>query len=1451
MTTLHFSSPLRAFAHKHYATLEKRYATVKEESRNLVIIDAEVDEISWFLKELKSGYTVEFLSQAEDGIAQISEILKKYQNLQSLHLVSHGQPGAIQLGNTWLTADKLASEPYSVISWSKALATSANVFIYGCQVADGKQGKRFVALLQEFLGTSVFASKSLVGHSSLGGSWEIGANPTVQSDLAFDEAALQSYPAVLAAPSHTIAVGPQEIVQIGSDIDGAGTDDFAGFSVSLSAGGNIVAVGAFGNDTNGESSGHVRLYELVNGNWQQLGSDINGEAAIDVSGRSVSLSADGSTVAIGAHLNDGNGGNSGHVRLFQFSNGDWQQVGSDIDGEFSGDTSGISISLAADGSTVAIGATGNDGNGNSSGHVRLFQLNNGNWQQLGADINGEAANDFSGRAVSLSADGSIVAIGANGNDANGSNSGHVRLYELVNGSWQQLGNDIDGEASGDDSGISVALSADGSTVAVGATKNDGNGSNSGHVRLFQLNNGTWQQLGNDLDGEALGDEFGTSVSLSADGSTVAVGAADNDGNGGNSGHVRLFQWTAGAWQQIDSDIDGEAAGDESGKSVSLSANGRTVAIGADRNDGNGDNKGHVRIYGLESTTATVDEDTVLDLSGITVTDADGNLATTQLSVLNGILTVDLAGGASISAGENDSNTITLSGSEAEINAALDTLIYQGSTNFFGNDTLTITSTDTTGIPLSTSDTLDIEVTAVEDAPTHAIDIDSPEGSLNPTVEESTLLSLNGIIVSDAEGNLDTTQLSVINGVLNVDISGGATISAGSNGSAALALSGSEAQINAALTTLTYQGNTDFFGADTLTVTSTDSSGLSPSTTDTLTIDVTESPEIPTTVTLENGNLTITDSTGVLTRNNITITETAAAITVTDPTVAIAAGAGTTQIDLNTVEISRSAITGTITFDLLTGRHTVDASGLSQDIIVDGGNKIDTILGGDGADRLIGKNGADVLSGGNNKDIIRGGEGADTLDGGNDIDTVDYIGSASGVTVDLFAGTASGGDGEGDTLDNFERIYGSDHGDQLSGDGGNNFIWGRAGADVLNGGGGNDLLRGGEGADVLNGGSGNDVADYQTSTAAVSVNLLAGVATGGEADGDSFSSIEKVFGSAFDDSLNGDNSNNILVGNDGADSLSGLGGNDILRGGLGADTLDGGAGNDAVDYRSSASSISIDLFLNNFSGGDANGDTVLNVERIFASHFDDVIVGDANNNILYGYDGADMLSGGSGNDIIQGGAGFDVLDGGVGKDTLEYRQSAAGVVIDLSTDSASGGDAQGDTISNFERVFGSQFDDTLVGANDGNILRGNDGDDMLSGLGGVDRLRGGNGADTLLGGGGADIFELAALSESTLAGYDTIADLNANQDRIDSVSAIAPGSITQIGNINSLGPIALETALDSNSFTADSAAVFTVGSGQSQQTFIALNDDTAGFQTNNDAIIEITGFTGNLNNLQIV
>jgi hypothetical protein len=252
--------------------------------------------------------------------------------------------------------------------------------------------------------------------------------------------------------------------------------------------------------------------------------------------------------------------------------------------------------MSSNGNRIAIGASMNDGTGGAAGHVRVYSWNGTAWTQTGSDIDGEAASDNSGSSVAMSTDGIHIVIGAQRNDGSGNMAGHVRVYSWNGTAWTQTGSDIDGEAAEDQSGYSVAMSTDGTRIAIGAILNDGNGITAGHVRIYTLSNGTWTQTGSDIDGQDAGDYSGYSLDMSADGNHIVIGAISAD-------HARVFSLVNGAWLQTASDIDGEAAGDNSGFSVAMSASGTRIAVGATLNDNSYANAGHVRVHVVLNTPA--------------------------------------------------------------------------------------------------------------------------------------------------------------------------------------------------------------------------------------------------------------------------------------------------------------------------------------------------------------------------------------------------------------------------------------------------------------------------------------------------------------------------------------------------------------------------------------------------------------------------------------------------------------------------------------------------------------------------------------------------------------------------------------------------------------------------------------------------------------------------------
>eukprot|EP00534_Pseudo-nitzschia_fraudulenta_P011972 CAMPEP_0201215012 /NCGR_PEP_ID=MMETSP0851-20130426/188718_1 /ASSEMBLY_ACC=CAM_ASM_000631 /TAXON_ID=183588 /ORGANISM="Pseudo-nitzschia fraudulenta, Strain WWA7" /LENGTH=1083 /DNA_ID=CAMNT_0047504413 /DNA_START=206 /DNA_END=3454 /DNA_ORIENTATION=- len=398
----------------------------------------------------------------------------------------------------------------------------------------------------------------------------------------------------------------------GESIYGKQPGDNSGYSVSLSADGTRVAIGS---PHSGCSRGRVSLYEYIRHEWVQVGSDIDGEATGDQSGYAVSMSADGTKIAVGAPYNDGSGTDSGHVSVFAHISGTgWTQLGSDIDGEAEGDQSGYAISMCEDGTRVAIGAPFNNANNaENSGHVRIYEYTSGVWKQLGSDIDGEAPDDQSGSAVSMSAKGTRVAIGAVQNDGiSGIDRGHVKIYEYESSDkgWNLLGSAINGESSYDNFGHSVSLSADGTTVAIGAIDNNDGGSRSGHVKVYKypLADGEWEQLGSVFEGEDELERMGFSVSISGDGKRVAISSPKPTAGttGSRMGLVKIFEYSSSddIWTQVGFQIGGLEAGDESGYSVSISADGTRVACGAIFNENNGIGSGSVSVYGFGDTTPT-------------------------------------------------------------------------------------------------------------------------------------------------------------------------------------------------------------------------------------------------------------------------------------------------------------------------------------------------------------------------------------------------------------------------------------------------------------------------------------------------------------------------------------------------------------------------------------------------------------------------------------------------------------------------------------------------------------------------------------------------------------------------------------------------------------------------------------------------------------------------------
>lgn len=355
------------------------------------------------------------------------------------------------------------------------------------------------------------------------------------------------------------------INQIGSDI--VGTELNFGAKLALSADGSRLVVAA-----TGAANGTTRVYQRSGAAWSQLGGDVVGEASGDRAGTGVAINAAGTRIAVGAYLNDGGGTASGHVRVYDLVGTTWTQVGADLDGDASAWGLGWSVALSGSGNRLVAGAPGN---GSTTGRVKVFELVGGAWTQLGATLT--AGNEFSD-AVDISSDGTTIAV-SSPSAAGSSRAGTVQVFRLSASAWTQVGNTLQGEQISDVFGSGLSLSANGSRIAVSAPGDreggvSGGGDSAGKVRVFDLVGVTWTQVGGDVLGNTglNGEGLGETLILSDDGTRFAA-------SGAGQNVAKIYSLVSGAWTQVGSNItntDGTVANPQG---LALAADGRTVALG--------------------------------------------------------------------------------------------------------------------------------------------------------------------------------------------------------------------------------------------------------------------------------------------------------------------------------------------------------------------------------------------------------------------------------------------------------------------------------------------------------------------------------------------------------------------------------------------------------------------------------------------------------------------------------------------------------------------------------------------------------------------------------------------------------------------------------------------------------------------------------------------------------
>ena len=267
------------------------------------------------------------------------------------------------------------------------------------------------------------------------------------------------------------------------------------------------------------------------------------------------------------------------------------QLDDDLEGDNSGDNFGYSIATNAEGTRIIVGAPRKDISAKSdAGGVKVYEFSNGTWTQVGSEFQGADPDDNVGFAVAMTRNGRRIAYsrGKNIGSANASDKGSVFVYDWNGSSWTIVGASMNGSTNGDQFGYSMAFNEDGSRIVVGAPGNDNGGSDAGQVRTFEWNGTVWMPTGSDLDGPSASSRFGDDLDLSKNGNTLVVGAQFYN----NSGRVVAYKWTSGNWS-TNQTWNGSASTERFGSKVALDEDGDRLVIAS---EGHSSFTGKVQLY---------------------------------------------------------------------------------------------------------------------------------------------------------------------------------------------------------------------------------------------------------------------------------------------------------------------------------------------------------------------------------------------------------------------------------------------------------------------------------------------------------------------------------------------------------------------------------------------------------------------------------------------------------------------------------------------------------------------------------------------------------------------------------------------------------------------------------------------------------------------------------------
>ncbi|WP_119328683.1 DUF4347 domain-containing protein, partial [Cysteiniphilum halobium] len=520
------------------------FQTDYSQFKEVVIIDARVKDPHILIESISRTSAIEVILPDQDGVDRIAEVLTKYTDLDAVHIVSHGAQAELQLGNVYLNETNLTAYQSELQQWGDALTAEGDILFYGCNVAEGNEGKSFIDSLKKYTSADIASSDNPTGAGDIDGDSNLEYSLDIESM------------SILKFENYTTLLDISENEKIVYASDGAAADYF-GESALISSDGNIAVISAKREDGPNDS-GSIYIFKKIGTKWLEVQKIKASDDEYDYFSTGLAISEDGNIIVVGSpgHDHSISDTNTGAVYIYGYDDNDseWKQLQKIIaDDKVAEDRFGFDVDISDDESMIAVTATGV---GVETGAVYFYEKNGSTWDKI-VKIDNPSAIDHShfGSSVSLSSDGTRAVVSSMYEDTP-TDSGRAYVFNYNGSSWSQMAQleASDKEAS-DVFGVSVSISGDGTKIAVGSYLEgthleEGVPLDSGAVYIYTYNGSVWSELEKiKASDAAASDLFGTTVTLSYDGKKLLVGApgdgdsAPGDSSPADSGSVYLYSLT--------------------------------------------------------------------------------------------------------------------------------------------------------------------------------------------------------------------------------------------------------------------------------------------------------------------------------------------------------------------------------------------------------------------------------------------------------------------------------------------------------------------------------------------------------------------------------------------------------------------------------------------------------------------------------------------------------------------------------------------------------------------------------------------------------------------------------------------------------------------------------------------------------------------------------------------